>query len=71
MIPSLGLQIAAASRLEAPLNEEQLAQRDGLLVRLPSLRDRLALHLGEFFIRAGRKLTSASLEHMQLTEEVA
>ncbi len=39
------------------LNEEQDAQRHGHLVRLPSLRDRLALRLGHFFLRMGERLT--------------
>jgi hypothetical protein len=75
MLPNLnvtmGLQAAAVNpKLNAP-DEEQYAQTHGRLVILPSLRDRIFLRAGKFFIDAGRKLTSVSLEHMSLTEEGA
>jgi hypothetical protein len=38
-------------------NEEQIGQQDGYPVRLPTLRDRLALRLGRLFFKIGEKLT--------------
>ena len=74
MLPTnltIGLQVAAINPQYAAHNEEELALRNGHPVRLPSLRDRIILHIGEFFIKAGEKLTSASHKNMQLTDEVA
>ena len=68
---TVGLQIAAMNPKTTPLDQEQDAQKHGRLVRLPCLRDRICLRAGKFFINAGKKLTSASLEHMHLTEEAA
>ena len=68
---TVGLQVAAMNPKTAPLDQEQYAQKYGRLVHLPCLRDRICMRLGKFFISAGKKLTSASLEHMQLTEEAS
>jgi hypothetical protein len=68
---TVGLQITAMNPKTAPLDQEQYAQKHGHLVHLPCLRDRIYLLVGKFFINAGKKLTSASLEHMQSTEEAA
>jgi hypothetical protein len=75
MLPSInmtvGLQVAAVNPKSNPPDPEQYAATHGRLVVLPSLRDRIFLHAGKFFINAGKKLTSVSLEHMSLTEEGA
>ena len=68
---TVGLQVAAIHPKAATLDQEQDAQKHGRLVHLPCLRDRIYLLVGKFFINAGKKLTSASLEHMHLTEEAA
>ena len=68
---TVGLQVAAIHPKAATLDQEQDAQKHGRLVHLPCLRDRIYLRVGKFFINAGKKLTSASLEHMHLTEEAA
>lgn len=39
------------------LDEEQFAQRQGRLVRIPSLKDRFVLQLGRLFSRLGKRLT--------------
>jgi hypothetical protein len=68
---TIGLQVAAINTHCAGTHEEELAQRNGRPVRLPFLRDRIVLHVGEFFIKAGEKLTSAGQRNMRLTDEAA
>jgi len=50
---------------------EEFGQRHGKLIRLPLLRDRIALRAGETLIRLGKKMTAASKERVHLYEEPA
>jgi hypothetical protein len=68
---TLGLQMAVMNAKMKPIDEEQYAQTHAQLVNLSSLRYRIFLHTGKFFIHTGNKLTSASPGHMELKEEVA
>jgi len=68
---TIGLQVAAINTHYVTANEEELALKNGHPVRLPFLHDRIVLHIGEFFIKAGEKLTSASHKNMRLTDEAA
>ncbi len=52
-------------------NEEKHAEMNGMVVHLPSLRDRLFFRAGELFIELGRKMTTHSLDHVQLTGKTA
>jgi len=50
---------------------EEFGQRHGKLIRLPLLRDRIALWTGGILIRLGKKMTAASRERAHLYEEPA
>ena len=52
-------------------NSEELGQKQGHVMVLPTLRDRLALRAGELLITIGQKMKAASIKHARLTEEIA
>jgi hypothetical protein len=68
---SVGLQLAADNHQSNFLNEEEFAEKYGHVVNPPSLRDRIFLRTGLLFIETGKKLTTTSLKHMRLTEEMS
>ena len=50
-------------------NQEEYAQKHGFAVELPTLRDRLALQVGQLLITMGQKLTTASTKNLQLSKD--
>jgi hypothetical protein len=52
-------------------NTEEYGQRHGRLTQLPLLRDRIILRTGEILIRVGKKMTAASRERVNMSEEPA
>ena len=66
-----GMLVAAYCHPSENIDLEQLANRSGRVVGLPSISDRITLHLGQFFINTGEQLKAASQKHARLSGNVA
>lgn len=65
------VQIEMNYREPAPENSEEYAQKHGVVVILPGLRDRLALRAGQLLITMGQKLTESSTKNLKLSKDMA
>jgi len=50
---------------------EEFGQRHGHPVRLPHIRDRIALHVGTLLIDLGKRMTASGTKSIRLSEEPA
>ena len=50
---------------------EESGQRHGHPVRLPHIRDRIALYVGALLIELGKRMTASSTKRIRLSEEPA
>ena len=66
-----GMLVEAYCHPSENLDLEQLANRSGRVVTLPTLSDRITLHVGQLFIDIGEQLKAASLKHSRLSGNMA
>ncbi len=73
MLPGMynsSIQVELNYREPACESSEELGQKQGTVLMLPTLKDRITLQAGKILISLGQKMTATSERHMQLSKEM-